>query len=367
MIFSRPFCVFLSVFVLYFRCDSQPFKQNHDIRGTNLLSIRWQTARTTIGGAAAQSKNGFWIRGWQRTASNCTFCYRRWTKCGQSEYHRNPIYARCKRTTNKTYFMRAFQLEPGDRILAVNGEDVKEAPRDHVIQLVRSCETQVNLLVCQPAMTSCPGRKSTLLSAGKRAKLRTRPSRVRFAESVCVNGAPLFPVSTHSPGWPSDSLYIFTFRTSGMEFRGSKYCIYSSNSSTNARELGRLARVGKSAYEIVKFFFYSPSLPRMYLFLEFLFHPFPFIAAQCEWWFLISGPFIQNAECSPCALLQLLNILYKWPSHLAAQKRSVCFHPHPPIPHPWNANLGLLLFSVSETMTYEFKWWKCTWICFWNG
>lgn len=88
------------------------------------------------------------------------------------------------------------QLEPGDRILAVNGEDVKEAPRDHVIQLVRSCETQVNLLVCQPAMTSCPGRKSTLLSAGKRAKLRTRPSRVRFAESVCVNGAPLFPVSS---------------------------------------------------------------------------------------------------------------------------------------------------------------------------
>lgn len=88
-----------------------------------------------------------------------------------------------------------FQLEPGDRILAVNGEDVKDAPRDHVIQLVRSCDTQVNLLVCQPAMSSCSGRKSTLLSAGKRAKLRSRPSRVRFAESVCVNGAPLFPVS----------------------------------------------------------------------------------------------------------------------------------------------------------------------------
>lgn len=88
-----------------------------------------------------------------------------------------------------------FQLEPGDRILAVNGEDVKDAPRDHVIQLVRSCDTQVNLLVCQPAMSICAGRKSTLLSAGKRAKLRSRPSRVRFAESVCVNGAPLFPVS----------------------------------------------------------------------------------------------------------------------------------------------------------------------------
>jgi len=88
------------------------------------------------------------------------------------------------------------KLQPGDQILAVNGEDVKDAPRDHVIQLVRACESQVNLFVCQP-MAHCvlPGRKSTLLSAGKRAKLRSRPSRVRFAESVCVNGAPLFPVS----------------------------------------------------------------------------------------------------------------------------------------------------------------------------
>ncbi|KAH8358936.1 hypothetical protein KR093_003372 [Drosophila rubida] len=93
------------------------------------------------------------------------------------------------------------KLQPGDQILAVNGEDVKDAPRDHVIQLVRACDTQVSLLVCQP-MAHCvmPGRKSTLLSAGKRAKLRTRPSRVRFAESVCVNGAPLFPPSAFSLG-----------------------------------------------------------------------------------------------------------------------------------------------------------------------
>ncbi|XP_001359323.4 FERM and PDZ domain-containing protein 4 isoform X1 [Drosophila pseudoobscura] len=93
------------------------------------------------------------------------------------------------------------KLQPGDQILAVNGEDVKDAPRDHVIQLVRACESQVSLLVCQP-MAHCilPGRKSTLLSAGKRAKLRSRPSRVRFAESVCVNGAPLFPPSAFSLG-----------------------------------------------------------------------------------------------------------------------------------------------------------------------
>lgn len=88
------------------------------------------------------------------------------------------------------------KLQPGDRILAINGEDVKDAPRERVIQLVRACESQVQLLVCQPALSvNTPGRKSTLLSAGKRAKLKTRPSRVRFAESVCVNGAPLFPVN----------------------------------------------------------------------------------------------------------------------------------------------------------------------------
>ncbi|GAB0097417.1 FERM domain-containing protein [Sergentomyia squamirostris] len=92
------------------------------------------------------------------------------------------------------------KLEPGDQILAVNGEDVKDAPRDRVIQLVRSCESQVNLLVTQPPVNGATGRKSTLLSAGKKAKLRTRPSRVRFAESVCVNGAPLFPPSAFSLG-----------------------------------------------------------------------------------------------------------------------------------------------------------------------
>lgn len=87
-----------------------------------------------------------------------------------------------------------FQLLPGDQILSVNGEDVKLAPREHVISLVRACTKTVNLIVCQPTEQQ-GARKSTLLSASKRARLRSKPSRVRFAESVCVNGAPLFPVS----------------------------------------------------------------------------------------------------------------------------------------------------------------------------
>lgn len=91
------------------------------------------------------------------------------------------------------------KLQPGDQILYVNGEDVKSAPREHVIALVRACAVQVNLVVCQPVEQQ-GARKSTLLSASKRARLRNKPSRVRFAESVCVNGAPLFPPSAFSLG-----------------------------------------------------------------------------------------------------------------------------------------------------------------------
>ena len=35
------------------------------------------------------------------------------------------------------------RLMPGDLILKINGEDVRQAPRDHVIQLIRDCAEQV--------------------------------------------------------------------------------------------------------------------------------------------------------------------------------------------------------------------------------
>ena len=44
------------------------------------------------------------------------------------------------------------KLRPGDQILQINGEDVKGAPRDHVIQLVRNCRETVSLVVCQPPL-----------------------------------------------------------------------------------------------------------------------------------------------------------------------------------------------------------------------
>ncbi|XP_037083114.1 FERM and PDZ domain-containing protein 4-like isoform X2 [Pollicipes pollicipes] len=79
------------------------------------------------------------------------------------------------------------KLMPGDQIWQINGEDVKLAPRDQVIQRVRSCQQEVSLLVCQPPLDNT-ARKSALLSAAKKLRLKSNPSRVRFAEGVVVNG-----------------------------------------------------------------------------------------------------------------------------------------------------------------------------------
>ncbi|CAN8007000.1 unnamed protein product, partial [Ixodes hexagonus] len=87
------------------------------------------------------------------------------------------------------------KLQPGDQILGINGEDVKCAPREHVIELVKSCKQSVKLVVCQPHVNNTT-RKSALLTAAKKAKLKSNPSRVRFAEGVVINGSPLYCPST---------------------------------------------------------------------------------------------------------------------------------------------------------------------------
>ncbi|XP_038214247.1 uncharacterized protein LOC119834042 [Zerene cesonia] len=92
------------------------------------------------------------------------------------------------------------KLEPGDQILCVNGEDVSLAAREHVISAVRACSDKVTLRVCQPARSGNPVRRSAFLSAAKRARLRARPPRVRFADSVQLNGAPMYPPSAFSLG-----------------------------------------------------------------------------------------------------------------------------------------------------------------------
>ncbi|KAL3880268.1 hypothetical protein ACJMK2_032517 [Sinanodonta woodiana] len=79
-------------------------------------------------------------------------------------------------------------LLPGDQLLKINGQDIKKAPREYVIDLVRSCKSSITLTVCQPYSDNS-ARKSALLTAAKKAKLKSNPSRVRFAEPVILNGS----------------------------------------------------------------------------------------------------------------------------------------------------------------------------------
>ncbi|XP_008263269.3 LOW QUALITY PROTEIN: FERM and PDZ domain-containing protein 4 [Oryctolagus cuniculus] len=76
------------------------------------------------------------------------------------------------------------KLIPGDQIIMINDEPVSAAPRERVIDLVRSCKESILLTIIQPY----PSPKSAFISAAKKARLKSNPVKVRFSEEVIVNG-----------------------------------------------------------------------------------------------------------------------------------------------------------------------------------
>ncbi|KAG8451911.1 hypothetical protein GDO86_003921 [Hymenochirus boettgeri] len=76
------------------------------------------------------------------------------------------------------------KLFPGDQIIMINDEPVSNAPRERVIDLVRSCKESILLTVIQPY----PSPKSAFISAAKKARLKSNPVKVRFSEEVIING-----------------------------------------------------------------------------------------------------------------------------------------------------------------------------------
>ncbi|KFQ37147.1 FERM and PDZ domain-containing protein 4, partial [Merops nubicus] len=76
------------------------------------------------------------------------------------------------------------KLIPGDQIIMINDEPVSAAPRERVIDLVRSCKESILLTVVQPY----PSPKSAFISAAKKARLKSNPVKVRFSEEVIING-----------------------------------------------------------------------------------------------------------------------------------------------------------------------------------
>ncbi|XP_038057083.1 uncharacterized protein LOC119728774 isoform X2 [Patiria miniata] len=75
------------------------------------------------------------------------------------------------------------KLLPGDKILRLNGEDVKMKDGPYIIERIRQSSEVIRLTVIQPYIDKT-GLKSSFLSANKKQKLKSKPSRVRFADNV---------------------------------------------------------------------------------------------------------------------------------------------------------------------------------------
>ncbi|XP_005404758.1 PREDICTED: FERM and PDZ domain-containing protein 3-like [Chinchilla lanigera] len=74
------------------------------------------------------------------------------------------------------------KLLAGDQIVAINEEDVSEAPRERCIELIRSAKEFIVLTVLHTHQFP----RSAFISAAKKAKLRSNPAKVRFSEQVAI-------------------------------------------------------------------------------------------------------------------------------------------------------------------------------------
>nr|XP_020447874.1 LOW QUALITY PROTEIN: FERM and PDZ domain-containing protein 4-like [Monopterus albus] len=107
------------------------------------------------------------------------------------------------------------KLLPGDEIIMINNEPVSSAPRERVIDLVRSCKESIMLTVVQPY----PSPKSAFISAAKKAMLKSNPVKVRFAEEVIINGQVPNPVKDNSLLFMPNVLKVYLENGQTKSFR----------------------------------------------------------------------------------------------------------------------------------------------------
>ncbi|PIO34463.1 hypothetical protein AB205_0046340 [Aquarana catesbeiana] len=75
-------------------------------------------------------------------------------------------------------------VNTGDQISAINNENVENIHAQKAADMIRDSADTLNITVLRS--TSSP--KSSFLTAEKRARLKSNPVKVRFAEEVIVNG-----------------------------------------------------------------------------------------------------------------------------------------------------------------------------------
>ncbi|XP_009976846.1 PREDICTED: FERM and PDZ domain-containing protein 1 [Tauraco erythrolophus] len=77
------------------------------------------------------------------------------------------------------------KLQPGDQLLLINSRKVDDLSVERAADIIREAGDELLLTVLR---CTSGGPKSSFLTAEKRARLKTNPVKVRFAEEVLVNG-----------------------------------------------------------------------------------------------------------------------------------------------------------------------------------
>ncbi|NXY77518.1 FRPD1 protein, partial [Glareola pratincola] len=77
------------------------------------------------------------------------------------------------------------KLQPGDQLLMINSTAVDDVSVERAADIIREAGDELLLTVLR---CTSGGPKSSFLTAEKRARLKTNPVKVRFAEEVLVNG-----------------------------------------------------------------------------------------------------------------------------------------------------------------------------------
>ncbi|XP_056179250.1 FERM and PDZ domain-containing protein 1-like isoform X9 [Falco biarmicus] len=77
------------------------------------------------------------------------------------------------------------KLQPGDQLLRINSTAVDDMSVERAADIIREAGDELVLTVLR---CTSGGPKSSFLTAEKRARLKTNPVKVRFAEEVLVNG-----------------------------------------------------------------------------------------------------------------------------------------------------------------------------------
>ncbi|XP_060687898.1 FERM and PDZ domain-containing protein 1-like [Hemiscyllium ocellatum] len=143
------------------------------------------------------------------------------------------------------------KLFPGDQILQINDMPLDTISQERIDNIIRECGNTVTVTV----LRNTPGPKSSFITEEKRARLKSNPVKVHFAEEVIVNGQVQGNSLLLMPGILK--VYLENGQTKAFRFEKNttvKDIILSLKSKLSIRCIEHFALVLKERYTINKIY-----------------------------------------------------------------------------------------------------------------